>query len=251
MPLARTQRPSAPDSRTTNDTTNHEYDALMAHFAAGEHGRVELGAGEDRVAVREMLQAAAQRRGLQLTFRRGRGPLTFQVAALQKPAKRAAQRSASTAVAPVETAAPAPAEAVAPATAMAAPERPADAPHKPVRPRKPAPAAAQRPTPQQTAEPSQASAPPPAQQAAPAPDTNRPRPQQQRAQRSPERGTRGPEQRATSNRRNTTDNRRKSDERRPGNSRYDDMLPRWMREGERPAGPNGRSRGDGKRRTRS
>ena len=110
MPLAHTQRPSTSDSHAIDNSMNQQYDTLMAHFAAGEHGRVELGAGEDRVAVREMLQAAAQRRGLQLTFRRGRGPLTFQVAALQKPAKRAAQRSASTAVAPVETAAPAPAD---------------------------------------------------------------------------------------------------------------------------------------------
>jgi hypothetical protein len=272
MPLAHTQRPSAPDSHTTDTTLNQQYDTLMAHFTAGEHGRVELGAGEDRVAVREMLQAAAQRRNLQLTFRRGRGPLTFRVEALQKAAKRAAQRSEAPAM-PAEVGAPAP--AVAAPAQESAPEQPVSAPHKPVRPRKAAPVAAQRRAPQQTAEPSKAPAGAPAQQtaepskapagapaqqAAPAPETNRPRPQQ-RAQRAPEqRGTRGPDQRGTraadqrassTNRRDNADNRRKSDDRRASSSRYDDMLPRWMREGERPAGQNGRSRGDGKRRTRS
>ena len=265
MPLAHTQRPSTSDSHAIDNSMNQQYDTLMAHFAAGEHGRVELGAGEDRVAVREMLQAAAQRRDLQLTFRRGRGPLTFRVEALQKPAKRAAQRSEASAI-PVEAIAPAP--AVATPVQEAASERPTDTPHKPVRPRKAVPAPAQRPAPQQNAEPSKAAAPAPVQQVAPDADTNRPRPQP-RAQRAPEqRGTRGPEQRSTrgpeqrstrgpeqrassTNRRNNADTRRKSDERRPGNSRYDDMLPRWMREGERPAGQTGRSRGDGKRRTRS
>ena len=244
MPLAHTPRPGVPNSHTTDDAMTQLYDAHMAHFSAGDHGQVELGAEENRVAVREMLQAAAQRRGLQLTFRRGRGPLTFRVEALQKPARRAAQRSASPAApaqapAAAEAATPPPAEV--PAPAAAAPEPISSAPHKPVRPRKATPAA-QRPAPQQTAEPSQPAPPAPAaRQAAPAPASNRPRPQ---------RGTRPPEQRA-SNRRDGADNRRKNDDRRPGNSRYDDMLPRWMREGERPAGQAGRARGDGKRRTRS
>ncbi len=53
------------------------YDALLAGFAAGEWGHVELGTGERRVAVRARLQAAAKRRGLALRFRPGPGPLRF------------------------------------------------------------------------------------------------------------------------------------------------------------------------------
>jgi hypothetical protein len=57
-----------------------EYDAHLAGFVPGDYGRAELHAGEERAEVRVRLQAAAERRGLQLRFRPGRGPLTFHVA---------------------------------------------------------------------------------------------------------------------------------------------------------------------------
>ena len=61
--------------------TAKTYDAYLADFTAGDRGRIELLAGEQRAAVRRRLQAAAQRRGLALRFRFGPGPLTFRVEA--------------------------------------------------------------------------------------------------------------------------------------------------------------------------
>jgi hypothetical protein len=58
-----------------------EYDAYIADFAIGDYGRAELHEGERRAIVRRRLHAAADRRGLALRFRSGRGPLTFRVAA--------------------------------------------------------------------------------------------------------------------------------------------------------------------------
>ena len=48
-----------------------EYDAYVADFAAGDYGRVELAAHEQRKVVRVRLHAAARRRGLVLRFRPG------------------------------------------------------------------------------------------------------------------------------------------------------------------------------------
>lgn len=58
------------------------YDALLADFAIGDYGRVELVDGEQRNAVRSRLHAAARRRGLALRFRPGPGPLIFCVEAV-------------------------------------------------------------------------------------------------------------------------------------------------------------------------
>ena len=48
-----------------------EYDTYVADFAAGDYGRAELAADEQRKVVRGRLQAAARRRGLALRFRPG------------------------------------------------------------------------------------------------------------------------------------------------------------------------------------
>jgi hypothetical protein len=56
-----------------------EYDALLEAFAVGDHGRAELVDDEQRLTVRQRLQAAARRRNLALRFRPGRGPLIFRV----------------------------------------------------------------------------------------------------------------------------------------------------------------------------
>ena len=64
-----------------------EYDAYLADFAPGDHGRAELAVGEVRLRTRSRLQAAARRRGLALRFRPGPGPaLIFRVEAAP-PAK--------------------------------------------------------------------------------------------------------------------------------------------------------------------
>ena len=57
--------------------SSRTYDALLAGFAAGEWGHVELGEGEARTTVRARLQAAAKRRSLALRFRPGPGPMIF------------------------------------------------------------------------------------------------------------------------------------------------------------------------------
>ena len=60
----------------------HVYDAYLADFAIGDHGRAELAIGERRALVRERLHAAARRRGLALRFRPGPGTaLVFHVEA--------------------------------------------------------------------------------------------------------------------------------------------------------------------------
>jgi hypothetical protein len=60
------QRPQSSRARVAQ-----EYDAYLADFAPGDHGRAELAVGEVRLRVRSRLQAAARRRGLALRFRRG------------------------------------------------------------------------------------------------------------------------------------------------------------------------------------
>jgi hypothetical protein len=57
-----------------------EYDAYLVGFAVGDYEQAALIDGERRAVVRQLLQAAARRRGLALRFRSGPGPLTFHVA---------------------------------------------------------------------------------------------------------------------------------------------------------------------------
>lgn len=59
-----------------------EYDRYLVDFAPGDYGEVQLDAADNRLTVRNRLQAAAARRGLALTFRRTTGPkLRFRVEA--------------------------------------------------------------------------------------------------------------------------------------------------------------------------
>lgn len=140
-----------------------EYDTYLSGFVVGDHGRVELGAGEQRPVVRDHLQAAARRRNLALRFRPGRGPLIFYV-----------ER------APVQAAAP---SAAPPDPRPAAPAPPPTA--EPLRPSRVAAPTAESPRPNRMA------------RERPARAQQRPRATRQAA---------------------------------PG--RYDDLLPRWMREGQ-------------------
>ena len=93
------------------DSVDQQYDALLAGFATGDHGRVELAVGEQRAAVRQQLQAAARRRDLALHFRPGPGrALIFRVEIAEPklvvtpPARRAPPQQPS----PREAASPAP-----------------------------------------------------------------------------------------------------------------------------------------------
>jgi len=142
-----------------------EYDTYLSGFVAGDHGCVELGAGEQRPVVRDQLQAAARRRDLALRFRPGRGPLIFYVEA-----------------APALLTERQPARPVAPAEPTARPPAPA----KP---------AVQRPSAQ--------AAPPEPHRSSSAARERPARPQQ-----------------------------RPRGSRQPAAGRYDDLLPRWMREGQ-------------------
>jgi hypothetical protein len=64
-----------------------EYDALLADFAVGDYGKVDLSDGEQRLTVRSRLQAAARRRRLSLRFRPGPSTaLIFHVQAAEPPA---------------------------------------------------------------------------------------------------------------------------------------------------------------------
>src|SRR5919204_6829172 len=78
------QRPQSSRARVAQ-----EYDAYLAEFAPGDHGRAELAVGEVRLRVRNRLQAAARRRGLALRFRPGPRPaLIFRVEAAPPPKAR-------------------------------------------------------------------------------------------------------------------------------------------------------------------
>ena len=72
--------PSPP--RSERAQVAQAYDALLAGFVVGEHGRAELDAGEQRTTVHSRLHAAARRRSLALHFRPGPGPLIFRVEAV-------------------------------------------------------------------------------------------------------------------------------------------------------------------------
>lgn len=52
-----------------------EYDTYLQEFAAGDYGEVQLDENDNRLTVRNRLQAAAGRRSLKLTFRRTKGLL--------------------------------------------------------------------------------------------------------------------------------------------------------------------------------
>ncbi|MBK9945135.1 MAG: hypothetical protein IPP13_26375 [Kouleothrix sp.] len=93
------QRPLSQRARVAQ-----EYDAFLEGFAAGDHGRAEIVAGDRRALVRNRLQAAARRRGLLLRFRPGPGPaLIFRVEAAP-PRTRATPAAAPAKVAPAKVA---------------------------------------------------------------------------------------------------------------------------------------------------
>lgn len=59
-----------------------QYDDYLVDFAPSEYGEVQLDEEDNRLTIRNRLQAAANRRGLALTFRRTTGPmLRFRVEA--------------------------------------------------------------------------------------------------------------------------------------------------------------------------
>lgn len=58
------------------------YDTLVAEFAVGEYGEIGLGVDEKKPTVKKNIQAAFNRRGLNLDWRRGKADtLRFQVVA--------------------------------------------------------------------------------------------------------------------------------------------------------------------------
>jgi hypothetical protein len=52
-----------------------QYDAFLTEYAIGEYGEALLDAEENRLTVRNRLRAAAQRRGLNIEFKRTSGDL--------------------------------------------------------------------------------------------------------------------------------------------------------------------------------
>lgn len=59
-----------------------EYDTYLLDFAQGDYGEVQLDEGDNRLTIRNRLQAAAARRQLALSFRRTTGPkIRFQIVA--------------------------------------------------------------------------------------------------------------------------------------------------------------------------
>lgn len=122
------------------DSVDQQYDALLAGFATGDHGRVELAVGEQRAAVRQQLQAAARRRDLALHFRPGPGrALIFRV------------EIAEPRLAPTPPARPARLQQPSQRSADSPPSRPAQRPS--ARDASPPPAPAQRPGPRPVAGP--------------------------------------------------------------------------------------------------
>lgn len=80
--LSPAEIPAKAPTLSTRAQVAQSYDALLADFAIGDYGRVELVDGERRNIVRSRLHAAARRRGVQLRFRPGPGPLIFRVEAV-------------------------------------------------------------------------------------------------------------------------------------------------------------------------
>jgi hypothetical protein len=52
-----------------------QYDAILSDYAVGEYGEAILASDEKRLTVRNRLRAAAERRGLAITFNRTSGDL--------------------------------------------------------------------------------------------------------------------------------------------------------------------------------
>jgi hypothetical protein len=84
-----TVRKLAPDEVQTLQTkgkgqrklVEEEYDRYLADYGPGDYGEAELGEDEKRLTIRNRFQAAAERRGVQLTFLRTKGSaLRFKVA---------------------------------------------------------------------------------------------------------------------------------------------------------------------------
>lgn len=69
-----------------------EYDALLRDYGEGDYGEAELGAGENRITVRNRLKSAALRRDLSLDFKRTKGNvLRFHVVSSNGTAAKAPQ----------------------------------------------------------------------------------------------------------------------------------------------------------------
>ena len=58
---------------SSRQQTAQQYDAMLADFVPGEWAEVDLDDGDNRLTTRNRLEAAAQRRGLHLAFRRTSG----------------------------------------------------------------------------------------------------------------------------------------------------------------------------------
>lgn len=120
--MARIRKAAHEDSSTaverplsTRARIAQEYDALLADFAVGDYGKVDLSDGEQRLTVRSRLQAAARRRRMSLRFRPG--PSTALVFHVQAAAPQAAP-----APQPAEPAPAAQPKRVAPAQSPAQPQ---------------------------------------------------------------------------------------------------------------------------------
>lgn len=66
--------------------TAYQYDALLADFAPGEWAEVDLDDGDNRLTIRNRLEAAATRRRLHLAFRRTSGRMVRFVIEAAPPA---------------------------------------------------------------------------------------------------------------------------------------------------------------------
>lgn len=66
--------------KSTRKIIEEQYDEFFRDYNAGDYGEAELEEGEKRLTVRNRLRAAAQRRNLNIEFKRTRGDvLRFKV----------------------------------------------------------------------------------------------------------------------------------------------------------------------------
>ena len=110
MPTIRKLSPEEITSRETSklsqrQQTARQYDALLTDFAPGEWAEVELDDGDNRLTVRNRLQAAAERRGYNLAFRRTSGNMV-RFAVEEAPAPTATKEEPATPAASEPTSAP-------------------------------------------------------------------------------------------------------------------------------------------------
>lgn len=136
--MARSRKADQQETRTvaerplsTRARIAQEYDALLADFAVGDYGKVDLSADDQRLTVRSRLQAAARRRSMSLRFRPGPSTaLIFHVHAADPALDALPAPAARPAAAPV----PGPKPAVA---AKPVAPRPAPRPAREARPQAP------------------------------------------------------------------------------------------------------------------